>query len=79
MELKERLKVEIPTEEALLAKINEDMAVKIFCNISFFQSIPDAWAIGQIFPIAPISYLTEAPTMHSVLQDLTCDSDGTIK
>ena len=79
MELKDRLNVDNPTEENLLEKINQDMAVKIFCNISFFQSIPDAWAIGQIFPIAPISHLTEIPTMHSILQDLTCDSDGTIK
>lgn len=79
MELKDRLNSENPSEEALLAKINENMAAKVFCNISFFQSIPDAWAIGQIFPIAPISQLTKTPMMHSVLQDLTCDSDGTIK
>ncbi len=63
----------------LLAIINERLASKIFCNLSFFQSIPDAWAIGQIFPIAPISHLTEKLDMHSILQDLTCDSDGTIK
>lgn len=79
MELKERLNEENPSEEALLLKINEDMAVKIFCNISFFQSIPDAWAIGQIFPIAPITQLNEPLSMNSILQDLTCDSDGTIK
>lgn len=79
MELKARLSGENPSEQALLLKINEDMAVKIFCNISFFQSIPDAWAIGQIFPIAPISQLNVAPSMNSILQDLTCDSDGTIK
>lgn len=79
MELTERLSEENPSEQSLLAKINADMAVKIFCNISFFQSIPDAWAIGQIFPIAPISQLHVPPTMHSILQDLTCDSDGTIK
>ena len=59
--------------------INERLAAKIFCNISFFQSIPDAWAIGQIFPVAPISQLHNYPYMHSVLQDLTCDSDGTLK
>ncbi|MDF1930577.1 hypothetical protein PGH45_11655 [Legionella pneumophila] len=47
--------------------------------ISFFQSIPDAWAIGQIFPVAPISQLNRTLSMHSILQDLTCDSDGTIK
>ncbi len=79
MELKERLDEENPTDHALLQKINEAMAAKIFCNISFFQSIPDAWAIGQIFPVAPISQLTEPPSMHSILQDLTCDSDGTLK
>jgi arginine decarboxylase len=79
MELKERLSEENPSEQELLAKINEDLAVKIFCNISFFQSMPDAWAIRQIFPIAPISQLDVLPSMHSILQDLTCDSDGTIK
>lgn len=79
MELRERLSADNPSEQELLLKINEDLAVKIFCNISFFQSIPDAWAIGQIFPIAPISQLNVAPEMHSILQDLTCDSDGTIK
>ncbi|MDI1351620.1 MAG: biosynthetic arginine decarboxylase [bacterium] len=79
MELKERLDEDNPNEEALLLKINESMAAKIFCNISFFQSIPDAWAIDQIFPVAPISHLTQTPSMHSILQDLTCDSDGTIK
>ena len=79
MELKERLDEENPSEQSLLLMINESMAAKIFCNVSFFQSIPDAWAIGQIFPVAPISHLTEIPSMHSILQDLTCDSDGTIK
>lgn len=79
MELKECLSEDNPSEQALLLRINENMAVKIFCNISFFQSIPDAWAIGQIFPIAPISQLNESPSMHCILQDLTCDSDGTIK
>lgn len=68
-----------PGDKELLNTINERMAAKIFCNLSFFQSLPDAWAIGQIFPVAPISHLHEKPNMHSVLQDLTCDSDGTIK
>ncbi|KTD16674.1 biosynthetic arginine decarboxylase [Legionella jordanis] len=68
-----------PGDSELLKQINERMAAKIFCNLSFFQSLPDAWAIGQIFPVAPISHLTEMPKMHSILQDLTCDSDGTIK
>jgi arginine decarboxylase len=79
MELLEKLDVDNPSEEELLTQINENMAAKIFCNVSFFQSIPDAWAIGQIFPVAPISQLTQEPSMHSILQDLTCDSDGTLK
>ncbi|CAM2732719.1 biosynthetic arginine decarboxylase [Legionella worsleiensis] len=79
MELKDRLDEANPAEHSLLTMINERMAAKIFCNISFFQSIPDAWAIDQIFPVAPISQLNVKPSMHSILQDLTCDSDGTIK
>ncbi|HAT8180442.1 TPA: biosynthetic arginine decarboxylase [Legionella pneumophila] len=79
MEIKDKLDEENPSEQALLMRINECMAAKIFCNISFFQSIPDAWAIGQIFPVAPISQLDRKLSMHSILQDLTCDSDGTIK
>jgi arginine decarboxylase len=63
----------------LLEAINVSMASKIFCNLSFFQSIPDSWAIKQIFPIAPITQLTEDPSMHSILMDITCDSDGTLK
>lgn len=79
MELKERLDEDNPSEQALLQMINESMAAKIFCNISFFQSIPDAWAIGQVFPVAPISHLNDNLNMHTILQDLTCDSDGTLK
>lgn len=79
MEIKDKLDDENPGEQSLLMMINECMAAKIFCNISFFQSIPDAWAIGQIFPVAPISQLNRTLNMHSILQDLTCDSDGTIK
>ena len=49
-----------------------------FCNFSIFQSMPDAWAIKQLFPIMPIHRLTEAPTRRAVLGDITCDSDGKI-
>jgi len=49
-----------------------------FCNFSLFQSIPDSWAIKQLFPIMPIHRLTERPTHHAVLGDITCDSDGKI-
>jgi arginine decarboxylase len=49
-----------------------------FCNFSLFQSIPDCWAIMQLFPIMPIHRLNERPTRHAVLGDITCDSDGKI-
>ena len=49
-----------------------------FCNFSLFQSMPDSWAIKQLFPVMPIHRLDERPTRHAVLGDITCDSDGKI-
>ncbi|MGH8229815.1 MAG: biosynthetic arginine decarboxylase [Steroidobacteraceae bacterium] len=49
-----------------------------FCNFSVFQSLPDSWAIDQLFPIMPIHRLDERPTRTGVLADITCDSDGNI-
>ncbi|MFO0879453.1 MAG: biosynthetic arginine decarboxylase [Gemmataceae bacterium] len=49
-----------------------------FCNFSVFQSMPDSWAIKQLFPVMPIHRLNEAPTRRAVLGDITCDSDGKI-
>jgi arginine decarboxylase len=49
-----------------------------FCNLSIFQSLPDSWAIGQLFPIMPIHRLDERPSRRGVLADITCDSDGKI-
>lgn len=49
-----------------------------FCNLSIFQSLPDNWAIEQIFPIMPVHRLNEEPTTQIVIADITCDSDGTI-
>jgi arginine decarboxylase len=49
-----------------------------FCNFSVFQSLPDSWAIGQLFPIMPVHRLDERPTRNAVLADITCDSDGKI-
>jgi arginine decarboxylase len=49
-----------------------------FCNFSLFQSMPDSWAIRQLFPIMPVHRLNEQPTRHAVLGDITCDSDGKI-
>jgi arginine decarboxylase len=49
-----------------------------FCNFSLFQSMPDSWAIKQLFPIMPIHRLQEKPSHHAVLGDITCDSDGKV-
>ncbi len=49
-----------------------------FCNVSIFQSLPDSWAIDQLFPIMPIHRLREYPSRKAVLADITCDSDGKI-
>lgn len=62
----------------VLDELNENLADKYFCNISVFQSIPDVWAIEQIFPVVPLHRLGEEPTRRAVLQDITCDSDGRI-
>jgi len=51
---------------------------RYFCNFSVFQSLPDSWAIDQLFPIMPIHRLNEEPTRRGTLQDVTCDSDGKI-
>ena len=61
-----------------LRGLDKLLADKYFCNISIFQSLPDAWAIDQLFPIVPIQRLNERPTRNATLQDITCDSDGKI-
>jgi len=61
-----------------LRKISKMLPDKYFCNFSLFQSLPDSWAIDQIFPIVPISRLDEKPSRTATLQDITCDSDGKI-
>ena len=61
-----------------LRALDKQMADKYFCNFSLFQSMPDSWALDQLFPIMPISRLTEQPTRSATLQDITCDSDGKI-
>ncbi|MDH6358631.1 biosynthetic arginine decarboxylase [Parabacteroides sp. PF5-9] len=64
-----------PEELKQLSKILPD---KYFCNFSLFQSLPDSWAIDQVFPIMPIHRLDERPSRTATLQDVTCDSDGKI-
>jgi arginine decarboxylase len=65
----------VPDELSGLDKMLSDT---YFCNFSLFQSMPDSWAINQLFPIMPIHRLEEKPTRHAVLCDVTCDSDGKI-
>lgn len=64
-----------PDEFRKIAKMLPD---KYFCNFSLFQSLPDSWAIDQVFPIMPIARLEERPNRTATLQDITCDSDGKI-
>ena len=61
-----------------LRKLDKLLADKYFCNFSLFQSLPDSWAIDQLFPIMPIQRLNERPNRNATLQDITCDSDGKI-
>lgn len=61
-----------------LRKISKMLPDKYFCNFSLFQSLPDSWAIDQVFPIMPITRLDEKPSNTATLQDITCDSDGKI-
>lgn len=58
--------------------LDEDLAKKVIANFSLFQSLPDSWAISQLFPIMPLSHLNEEPTTRAIIEDITCDSDGKI-
>ncbi|MFN0063156.1 MAG: biosynthetic arginine decarboxylase [Myxococcaceae bacterium] len=66
---------ELPEE---LETLERQLSDTYFCNFSVFQSLPDSWAIDQLFPITPIHRLHEKPTRRGVLADITCDSDGKI-
>ena len=70
--LSEKLKY-LPEEIKTLRK---NLADKYFCNYSVFQSVPDSWAIDQVFPVLPIQRLNEEPNRDATLEDITCDSDG---
>ncbi len=65
----------VPEELKQISRILSD---KYFCNFSLFQSLPDSWAIDQVFPIMPIHRLNEEPNIFATIQDMTCDSDGKI-
>jgi len=61
-----------------LEGIGQALSDIYYCNFSVFQSLPDAWAIGQLFPIMPVHRLNEAPVREGILADITCDCDGKI-
>ena len=65
----------VPDDLNEMAKAFKD---QYFCNFSVFQSVPDSWAIGQLFPIVPLHRLGEEPVRRASLVDITCDSDGKI-
>ena len=64
--------------EDVIMDLDGTLVDRYFCNFSLFQSLPDSWAIDQLFPIMPIHRLDEEPTRRGTLQDVTCDSDGKI-
>jgi arginine decarboxylase len=76
--VKSRLTYDEKSHRPLLDELNERLVDKYFVNFSVFESMPDVWAIDQVFPITPIERLNEAPTRRGVIADLTCDSDGKI-
>ncbi len=63
----------------IIDDVEATMVDRYFCNFSLFQSLPDSWAIDQIFPIMPIHRLNDEPTRRGTIQDVTCDSDGKIE
>ncbi len=73
-----RVAAEVDLPSVDLGLLRELTARVYFCNFSLFQSIPDSWAIDQLFPIMPIGWLLKEPKVRAVLADVTCDSDGTV-
>ena len=73
-----RLVREVPEVPEELEGLERQLADTYFCNFSIFQSLPDSWAIDQLFPTLPIHRLHEEPSRRGVLADITCDSDGKI-
>lgn len=76
--LRDELDPEHRRHRELRDRIRYQLSDKYFVNLSIFQSLPDIWAIEQVFPIVPLARLDETPDRRAVLEDLTCDSDGRI-
>ncbi len=74
-----RLSSDERSHRDLLDELNERLVDKYFVNFSVFESIPDVWAIDQVFPILPIERLDETPDRRGVIADMTCDSDGMVE
>jgi arginine decarboxylase len=79
LEVRARLRAGSRRHRELLDELNEKLAERVFCNFSLFQSLPDVWAIDQVFPLMPLHRLDEAPGRAAMVHDLTCDSDGCIE
>ena len=73
-----RLAKELKNPSSELIDLDRVLSDFYYCNFSVFQSLPDSWAIGQLFPIMPIHRLDEEPTRKGILADITCDCDGKI-
>jgi arginine decarboxylase len=78
-DVRRRLSYDEKSHRERLDELNDRLVDKYFVNFSVFESIPDVWAIDQVFPIAPIERLDEAPARRGVIADMTCDSDGMVK
>ncbi|MFC3031731.1 biosynthetic arginine decarboxylase [Pseudoalteromonas fenneropenaei] len=78
-ELQHRMDNKNRFHRPIIDELSAKLADKFFINFSLFQSLPDAWGIEQVFPVLPLSGLTEAPQRRAVLLDITCDSDGTVE
>jgi arginine decarboxylase len=73
-----RLSKDVEDATDIYQQLDDLLADTYFCNFSVFQSVPDSWAVDQLFPIMPIHRLSEKPVRRAALVDLTCDSDGHI-
>lgn len=78
VKVRQLMNYSVRSHREALDELNEKLADKYFCNFSLFQSLPDSWAIDQIFPIMPLSGLEKKPDTRAILQDITCDSDGRV-
>jgi arginine decarboxylase len=78
LKLIKKLNREYRSHRELYDRLDEDLAKKVIANFSLFQSMPDSWAIQQLFPVMPLSHLEQEPKMRAIIEDITCDSDGKI-